>query len=623
MGDRNATGQRPRVQQDFDTVAFYWRVAIRPYPREATALLVLIVTSAVVDMVSVGLSIPLLDVLTGQAGAAQNRVVMGMQAVLQSVGVVPSTPVVTFALLGLVSLFFVARSGLVLWNQHQIAAIAVKLRRKTRVALFEKFLHARYEEIAKRSRGTIINDITMPAEAIAGAMTNIGFFIAGAFNSLVMIGLLVYLSWWATGVIGLLAIGGIQGWRWYADQRASACGRTLYGLRGEQSKLQVDAVDGLRVVKAHGLEPRMVERQDALSAAEYAPELRLVFLRNGPILVNELIAVVIVLGLGAITFFRPSLGLRFSMLAAFLLAIRRLAPSLVGINQASVTLSRYKRELEVIEEVLERLPQEPRGGAVVDRVTDVRLAQVSFAYPSRPDHFVLSGVTAEMRRGTVNAIVGPTGAGKSTIASLLLGLYEPSSGAMFVNGVDLRRLDLAAWRKKLGYVCQDIFVFNTSIRDNIALGDERVPQSQIAWAAGVAQLHEFITSLPEGYNTVVGDRGLRLSGGQCQRLAIARAILSRPELLIFDEATSALDNLTERAVYDAISTLHDEAIVIVIAHRLSTVKEADQILVLEAGRIVERGTHEALISRRSVYARLYEEDHTHSAAGSEQAALLK
>lgn len=606
-----------------DTFAFYWRVAIRPYPREATALLLLIVTSAVVDMVSVGLSIPLLDLLTGQAGTARSRVVTGVQAGLQSVGLAPSTSVVTFTFLGLVSLFFMIRSGLVIWNQHQVAAIAVKLRRKTKVAFFEKFLRARYEEIAKRSRGTIINDITMPADAIAGAMTNIGFFLVGVFNSLVMIGLLVYLSWWATAVIGLLAIGGIQGWRWYADHRASACGRTLYGLRGEQSKLQVDAVDGLRVVKAHGLEPRMVECQDALSAAEYAPELRLIFLRNGPILVNELIAVVIVLGLGAIAFFRPSLGLRVSMFAAFLLAIRRLAPSLVSVSQASVALSRYQRELEMVEEVLERLPQEPQGGVVVDRITDVRLAQVSFAYPSRPEHLVLHDVTAELRRGTVTAIVGPTGAGKSTIASLLLGLYESLSGAVLVNGQDLRGLDLAAWRKKLGYVCQDIFVFNTSLRDNIALGDARVPQSQIEWASGMAQLHEFIASLPDGYDTVVGDRGLRLSGGQCQRLAIARAILRRPELLIFDEATSALDNLTERAVYDAISTLHEEAIVIVIAHRLSTVKDADQVLVLEAGRVVERGTHEALINRRGAYARLYEEDRTHNAAETEQAAILK
>lgn len=619
---RTATA-RTLPWSDLDTFAFYWRVAIKPYPREALTLLLLMIGAAVVDTIGVGLTIPLLDVLTDQGQARQSWVVAAVRSGLEVLGIAPQPNVITFSLLVIASLFFLARSGFVLFNQYGVASVAVKLRRATKASLFEKFLNARYEEIAKRARGMVVNDINTPADSLGGAITNLGFFIMGVFTSLLMVALLLYLSWWVTTLIGLLAIGGVQGWRWYADWRAMACGRTLYALRGEQTKLQVDAIDGLKVVKAHGLERNMVERQDALSAAEYAPELRLVFFRNGPILVNELIAIVIVLGLGAITFFWPSLGIRFSMLAAFLLAIRRIAPSLVSINQASVALSRYKRELEIIEEVLEQLPQEPKGGTAVDRVSEVRLAQLSFAYASRPEHLVLHDVTAELRRGTVTAVVGPTGAGKSTIASLLLGLYEPLSGIVLVNGQDLRGLDLATWRKKLGYVCQDIFIFNASIRDNIALGDARVPPSQVEWASNVAQLHEFIASLPDGYDTVVGDRGLRLSGGQCQRLAIARAILRRPELLIFDEATSALDNLTERAVYDAISTLHEEAIVIVIAHRLSTVKDADQILVLEAGRVVERGTHEALINRRGAYARLYEEDRTHAAADTEPTAILK
>jgi len=207
----------------------------------------------------------------------------------------------------------------------------------------------------------------------------------------------------------------------------------------------------------------------------------------------------------------------------------------------------------------------------------------------------------------VTAIVGSTGSGKSTIANLLIGLYEPQAGSILVNSVDLQALDLHAWRARVGYVSQDIFVFNATIKDNIALWDESLSQDQIEWAARTAQLHEFIASLPEGYETVVGDRGVRLSGGQCQRLAIARAILRRPEVLIFDEATSALDNLTERAVYDAINALHHEAIVIVIAHRLSTVREANQIIVLQGGRVIEVGTHDLLVGRRGVYAKLYEE----------------
>lgn len=602
--------------------AFYWRVAVRPYLRETVALGFIILGGAVFDMVSVGLTVPFMDVLTDPQRAGQNPIVVRLEATLQSLGIVPSTNVVIFALLLAVSVFFAMRSLFFALNQYYSGAIAIKLRRTMKALLFEKFLNARYADISKRARGMVINDINTPANSLAGAIANLCLFFTGVFNSLLMIGLLLYLSWRATALIGLLAFSCVQGWRILTDRRSAAHGRMLYGLYAEQNKLQVDAIDGLKVVKAHALERQLVERQKVLFRAEIRPELQLVWFRSGPTLVNELLAIVIVLGLGAMTFLFPSLGIQFSTLAAFLFAVRRIAPSMTSINSASVNLNTFKRNLEVIEEVLEHLPQEKRGGKLVGTVEEVRFAQATFSYASRPDHQVLKAFTATMRRGTVTAIVGPTGAGKSTIANLLMGLYELRSGSVFITGTPMDQVDVQAWRSKVGYVPQDVFVFNATIRENITLGDDRVPVLQMEWAARVAQLHEFIASLPEGYDTVVGDRGLRLSGGQCQRLAIARAILRRPDVLVFDEATSALDNLTERAVYNAIGTLHRDAIVIVIAHRLSTVREADQILVLQGGRMVESGTHETLISQRGVYAKLYEEDDQASAQSAEAATVV-
>ncbi len=234
----------------------------------------------------------------------------------------------------------------------------------------------------------------------------------------------------------------------------------------------------------------------------------------------------------------------------------------------------------MVESLMNQLRQGEEGGLSAGKLEEVRFEGVGFSYASRPDHLVLKEVNAIFRRGTVTAVVGPTGSGKSTIAHLLIGLYVPSMGRLSANGVPFGQLDLQVWRKKIGFVPQDVFVFNTTIQDNSAFGD----------------------------GTVVGDRGLRLSGGQCQRLAIARAILRRPEILIFDEATSALDNLTEAAVHDAISAAHREAIVILIAHRLSTVKSADQILVLEGGQVVGMGAHDSLIRQGGLYARLYQQE---------------
>jgi ABC-type multidrug transport system fused ATPase/permease subunit len=201
--------------------------------------------------------------------------------------------------------------------------------------------------------------------------------------------------------------------------------------------------------------------------------------------------------------------------------------------------------------------------------------------------------------------VGPTGSGKSTIANLLVRLYTPSSGAVLLNNTDFTKFDLYNWRSKIGYVSQDVYLFNASLRDNITLWHEDISEEDLTEAVRLAQLEEFILSLPDGYATAVGDRGLNLSGGQCQRIALARAILRKPEILILDEATSSLDTLTEQAVYEAIHKLRREAIVVIIAHRLNTIREAGQIVVLDGGRIVEIGNHESLIERNGMYSALY------------------
>jgi subfamily B ATP-binding cassette protein MsbA len=218
---------------------------------------------------------------------------------------------------------------------------------------------------------------------------------------------------------------------------------------------------------------------------------------------------------------------------------------------------------------------------------------------------VLKGITLNIPKGKMVALVGASGAGKSTIADLLPRFYDPTQGKILIDGLDLRNYDIRSLRQKMGVVSQDTFLFNNTVFYNIAYGLENITEAEVIEAAKRANAYEFILNLPKGFETELGDRGVLLSGGQKQRMAIARALLRDPEILILDEATSALDTVSEQLVQEAINELSQSKTSLVIAHRLSTVHRADQIAVLDQGKIVELGTHEQLMEKAGYYQRLY------------------
>lgn len=248
----------------------------------------------------------------------------------------------------------------------------------------------------------------------------------------------------------------------------------------------------------------------------------------------------------------------------------------------------FDEKEEAIQEVNELEPMQEIKGAI-------SFKNLSFAYPSRPDDKVLKNIQLDIPANQMVALVGASGAGKTTIASLLLRLHEPTSGALFYDGRDSREYSLSALRSQIALVPQDIFLFGGTIRENIAYGKPNATDHEVYEAARKANALEFINRFPEKFDTVVGERGTQLSGGQRQRIAIARAVLKNPRILILDEATSSLDSESERLVQDALEKLMEGRTSLVIAHRLSTIRKADQILVLDHGRLVEAGTHEQLI----------------------------
>jgi len=240
-----------------------------------------------------------------------------------------------------------------------------------------------------------------------------------------------------------------------------------------------------------------------------------------------------------------------------------------------------------------------------DPDTVVEFDNVRFHYPTQPDTKGLRGLSFKMKRGTVTAVVGPTGEGKTTVSRLLFRFYDVLGGAVKVNGVDAKVLKQKSLRGAIGVVPQNTSLFNDTLKSNIAYGRKDATDDEILQVVKDAQLESFIDSLPEGLETMVGDRGLKLSGGEKQRTAIARCLLKNPSIVVLDEATSALDTVTENSVQDALDRLGSDRTVLVIAHRLGTIKNADNIIVLGDGKVAEQGTHDELLLNGGKYAEMW------------------
>ena len=384
--------------------------------------------------------------------------------------------------------------------------------------------------------------------------------------------------------------------------------RTLRNEYGEITSVLQEVVSGVRLVKSFRGEPYEDARFTGASGAYTRGMVRItrLALLSGPI--TEVLGTVVAVGvlwLGARDVFAGTLD--GGMLITFMVMLMRLLPPLKQLSQAPTTATQSLAAAERLFEILDEATEEQRDRGTREATglrEGVMFEHVGFEYERGVP--VLADVTFRAPKGSIVALVGSSGAGKSTLVDLIPRFIEPTSGRICVDGVDTREIRLASLRALTGIVSQDTVLFNDTVRANIAYGAAgRFTAAQVEAAARAANAHEFIAALPQGYDTILGERGTRLSGGQRQRIAIARALLVDPPILILDEATSALDTENERLVQEAVERLLHGRTVFVIAHRLSTIQHASLILVLDAGRVVERGQHAELLAAGGTYARLH------------------
>jgi ABC transporter fused permease/ATP-binding protein len=375
------------------------------------------------------------------------------------------------------------------------------------------------------------------------------------------------------------------------------------------SEVAEESLSGIRTVRSFAAEAAEVTRyRDAVNASLTLSfhRTRLTAIFIGAASFATYIAGAVVFWYGGRLVIDGALSV--GALTAFLVYTMLVAASLGALSDLWADYNRAAGAAERVFELLERPPAITSGahGTLEELKGRVAWEQVDFAYPTRLDMPVLRGFELVLEPGEIVALVGPSGAGKSTIASLLYRLYDPQGGRVSIDGVPLTQLDQNWLRQQIGVVAQEPLLFSTSVADNIRYGRQTATDAEVEAAARMANAHGFITSFPEGYKTLVGERGVQLSGGQKQRVAIARAVLKNPRLLILDEATSALDAESEHLVREALERLMKDRTTLIIAHRLSTVKGANRVVVLDGGKVAQAGTHASLMLQDGLYKRLVE-----------------
>lgn len=456
--------------------------------------------------------------------------------------------------------------------------------------------------------GDLMNNLNTEVNRVAVAVRTLDRIATLVITILVFLGILVAISWPLT-LVAILLMAGVALANQVSINQAKGFGQALSKAAGALSSRTIEVLSGIRLVKTTANEEREFEVINRLVRQREEAEFKsqLVYASISP--TNEMLSILALIALILIgrALLSEQLESVSSVLLIYLVVLFRLLPFIGQLNSSRSQLASTSASADVIEAFLNRAdkPFMANGHRPFATLNEgIRFSHLSFRYP-KAEGWALQDIDLFLPKGQTLALVGSSGAGKSTLADLLPRFYDPTQGSIEIDGTDLREFDIQSFRRRLGVVSQDTFLFNASVKDNIRYGCPQATDEEVTEAARRANAEEFILKLPQGYETLIGDRGILLSGGQRQRLAIARALVQNPEILILDEATSALDTISERLVQQAIDDLSKDRTTLVIAHRLSTVQRANQIAVLDKGRVVEVGTHQTLLAQGEHYAKLY------------------
>lgn len=564
-------------------------------------LFMLTIVSSVIDSISVVAFFPVFASLVGDS--EETGGVLGFMGDL--VNILPfSSPVVGAAVF--LVLVFLVKTIFTLLREILTSYFASRIHYQVRNEVMDRYADAHYQYILDNQQGTLLYNSLEAPGAVPGVM-DVGSKMATAIiKSAVIIALLVSILPLAALALVVAAVIYYAAMHYLSNRVSFGLGVAKTNASTSQTIITNEFLSGFRQIITLNVAKFWMGKLDKEYRTLRSVEVKEAAWNAVPRPVMELSALVLLLGLIlAIWISNPgSVAGSLPKVGVFGVALAQLMQPLTSLGTLRMKLMTMLPVLDRIYEVITGpLPRRTSGGReLTDFSESIVFNNVSFGYRGREPLF--HDLNLKFEKGTVTAIVGSSGAGKTTIINLILGLFQPTGGNITVDGIPLQDIEQESWFNKIGFVSQEAFTYHASVSENILFGRDFHSTESVIEAAKFANAHEFISELPQGYDTVVGERGMKVSGGQQQRLAIARALLNSPEILIFDEATSNLDSISERTVQEAINGVSQDRTVIMIAHRLSTVSHADKILVFDGGRLVEQGRHEELLSLNGYYSQL-------------------
>ncbi|HEY5895750.1 MAG TPA: ABC transporter ATP-binding protein [Chthoniobacterales bacterium] len=509
----------------------------------------------------------------------------------------------TLAICGSIFGFIILKNALTYVNACLFSWANGSVSHQLRSGILRQLLTVSQSWLDQQDMGRLMNTLGNDTWRASSAFGILAGMVINACMIVIFTALLLVMSWKLTLVtgIGVLITAGVIR---YLTKHARRLGGEALRANQAASQRMTEVFSGMRLIRAYSREAYEQSRYDDASQ-----NIRRTFFKMdrmsalaGPI--AEILATALLIAILLYSVRNPA---TLATSVAFLLLLYRLQPRVRQLEADRVTLRTLTASIEELTAVISPDNKTYLTGGrkrLDDLGSSIDFLDTTLLYGST-GAAALTEVNCSIPMRQTTALVGPSGAGKSSVISLLCRFYDPTSGQIFVNGVPLSELDIAWWRERIALVSQDVHVFNATVAENIAYGKLDATRAEIVAAAERAHALSFIESLPESFDTVLGDRGFRLSGGQRQRLALARALVRDPEILILDEATNALDPISERFVQEALESFGQNRTVIIIAHRLSTIEHADHIVVLEAGRVVEQGPRAQLLAARGLFAKLH------------------